>query len=200
MRVLVFDTETTGLPPKGPLDTGKWPFIVQLSFVEIETETEKLTEHDFLVRVEGEIPTTDIHGITKTRNTECGFTFPDVFGIFVQFLERADLVVGHNIEFDLNMVRVECLRHGLPFPEPPVYYCTMKSNKERCNILAPSGYVKYPKLLELYLFLFQEEPQNLHNALTDVYACLRCFYITVLKKPAPSKVVRKIAHKSTETK
>ena len=196
MRVLVFDTETTGLPPKGPLDVRTWPFVVQLSFVEMDTETDKLTEHDFLVRVAGDIPTTDIHGITKSRNTACGFTFPDVFGIFAQFLERADIVVGHNVEFDLNMVRVECRRHELAFAEPSVVYCTMRANKERCNILAESGYVKYPKLVELYRFLFHVEPENLHNALTDVYVCLRCFYATVLKKDAPTKITRKIAHVS----
>jgi DNA polymerase III epsilon subunit-like protein len=192
MRALVFDTETTGLPPKGPIDASTWPFVVQLSFVEIDTDTGKLTEHDFLVQVEGEIPTTDIHGITKSRNSACGFTFPDVFGIFSQFMQRADIVVGHNVEFDLNMVRVECRRHGLTFEEPTGVYCTMRANKERCNIIGPSGYVKYPKLVELYQFFFKEEPQNLHNALTDVYVCLRCFYMAVLKRDAPAKVVRKI--------
>ena len=195
MRVLVFDTETTGLPPKGPIDAGTWPYVVQLSFVEMDTETDKLVEHDFIVRVQGEIPTTEIHGITKGRNSACGFAFPDVFGIFSEFVKRADIVVGHNVEFDLNMVRVECLRHGLAFEEPPIVYCTMRSNNDRCNIVAPSGYVKYPKLVELYQFLFKQEPENLHNALTDVYVCLRCFHKTVLKSDAP-KVARKIAHRA----
>jgi DNA polymerase III epsilon subunit-like protein len=194
MRVLVFDTETTGLPPKGGLDVNTWPFVVQLSFVEMDTETGKLTEHDFLVQVKGDIPTTEIHGITKSRNSACGFTFPDVFGIFSQFLARADIVVGHNVEFDLNMVRVECRRNALAFEEPTVVYCTMRANKERCNLLSAAGFVKYPKLVELYRFLFQEEPADLHNALTDVYVCLRCFYKTVLKKDAPGKVLRKITH------
>ena len=41
MRILVFDTETTGLPKeKNPsiYETQKWPFIIQLSYVVYDSE------------------------------------------------------------------------------------------------------------------------------------------------------------------
>jgi DNA polymerase III epsilon subunit-like protein len=38
-----------------------------------------------------------------------------------------------------------------------------------------SGAYKWPKLEELHQHLFNEVPANLHDALTDVKACLRCF-------------------------
>ena len=35
MKVLVFDTETTGLPEKGAsiYDKSKWPYIIQISYI-----------------------------------------------------------------------------------------------------------------------------------------------------------------------
>jgi len=41
MKVLVFDTETTGLPQENNvsiLDTFRWPYIVQLSFIYYDSE------------------------------------------------------------------------------------------------------------------------------------------------------------------
>ena len=41
MKVLVFDTETTGLIPKktSVFDTTKWPYVVQLSYILYDTES-----------------------------------------------------------------------------------------------------------------------------------------------------------------
>ena len=40
MKLLVFDTETTGLPEKGAKinETNKWPYIIQLSYILYDTE------------------------------------------------------------------------------------------------------------------------------------------------------------------
>ena len=54
MRVLVFDTETTGLPPSRypPSEStiSKWPYVVQLSFVIYDTSNKKtLCDHDYII-------------------------------------------------------------------------------------------------------------------------------------------------------
>lgn len=43
------------------------------------------------------------------------------------------------------------------------------------TIAKSTQYKKNPKLAELYMHLFGEVPQGLHNSLVDTYACMRCF-------------------------
>jgi DNA polymerase III epsilon subunit-like protein len=198
MLVLVFDTETTGLPLKGSVVSPEtWPHIVQFSFIFVDTETGKHEAHDFILKGRFEIDTeaVNVHGITKQRSDTCGFDFKDVYAIFELYLARAEFLVAHNIQFDLNMLRVECARHGICFPEKdlPVQYCTMKKNVARCALYSDKGYAKFPKLSELYFHFFQAEPKALHNSLVDTYACLRCFYMSVLGLDAPSSIVNKIS-------
>lgn len=81
-------------------------------------------------------------------------------------------------------------------------YCTMQASVDLCGIMAttvprmiatvsydvngvpvvsqkpvgtPRKYKKFPKLSELHQTLFGSVPDNLHNSLVDVLACLRCF-------------------------
>jgi len=58
-------------------------------------------------------------------------------------------------------------------------YCTMQESIDLCNIIAHNSrgpYVKYPKLVELYVKLFGMLPkESLHNSLNDVIVTLRCF-------------------------
>ena len=50
-----------------------------------------------------------------------------------------------------------------------------------CNLKTISKYgkeyVKFPKLNELHMKLFNSQPRNLHNSLNDVLICLRCYYM-----------------------
>jgi DNA polymerase III epsilon subunit-like protein len=197
MLGLVFDTETSGLPSKGsPLDPACWPFIVQFSFVFFDTETSKYEAHDYIIKGPFELceEVVKIHGITKKRSDNCGLYFKDVVQIFLLYLKRAEFLIAHNLDFDLNMLRVECKRNDVPFDDSmlPMQYCTMKKNKTRCGLVAKNGFPKNPKLSELYLHLFGECPESFHNSMVDTYACMRCFYKSVLKKDAPLSVVRNI--------
>jgi DNA polymerase III epsilon subunit-like protein len=123
------------------------------------------------------------------------------FEVFVEFFDdisNVDQIVGHNISFDLNMVRVELLRLiyfkniELPNNDINLYKkllfalnnlknitCTLQDSIELCNIIAftktGKPYQKFPKLVELHKKLFDSEPSNLHNSLNDVLITLRCF-------------------------
>jgi hypothetical protein len=191
MHILVFDTETTGLPPNGrrqQVDPAKWPFIVQLGFVFVDTDSSEagLEEvHDIIVKVEGDIPTAHIHGITKEINSAQGVPFPEAFAKMSGLIDRADLIVGHNIEFDVGMLEAECLRHGIPFTPPAKQFCTMRRTTDYCGLVSAKGFPKPPKLVELHNILFGEPPSVSHKALSDVFTCLRCFYKFVLKREPP---------------
>ncbi len=53
--------------------------------------------------------------------------------------------------------------------------CTMKSSVAYCKITVNYGY-KWPSLKKLYSKLFGRTLEGVHNALTDVKACVLCYY------------------------
>lgn len=121
MLVLVFDTETTGLPPKQkeisyePAILEKWPHVVQLSYLLYDTQNNALVKvRDFILRLpENTVISQEsiaLHGITYEISKTHGIEM-DVFikEMLIDFL-KADLIVAHNLEFDLNLLKVECMR------------------------------------------------------------------------------------------
>jgi len=183
MLWLIFDTETTGLPPKHRVihnDTLQdWPHIVQFSFILFDTETLKLTEYDYIIKAPF-VPeeSTKIHGITESLNREQGFPFLCVYDIFKLCLDQCDVLIGHNVSFDINMLEVECLRNKMTFNVTKPVVCTMKSTTQLCNL----PQLKWPTLNELHRTLFNTSVLHLHNSIVDVIICLRCYYWLVYKK------------------
>lgn len=194
MKVIVFDTETTGLPPfrSSPNNSNahQWPYIVQISFIIYDTSLNKLmTSYDAIVKVPNDVDIPEecanIHGITKEISSRQGYDICDVLNIFKTAIENCDVIVAHNIEFDLNMILVETLRNKINveclFTKNRC--CTMLSSKELCNIktVGKSGkpYIKYPSLKEMHNKLFETIPKNLHNSYIDTIICLRCYYYLI---------------------
>ena len=66
------------------------------------------------------------------------------------------------------------------------HQCTMKPNVKLCNIWVKRKnsecmFLKFPKLAELHFVLFHTNVKSLHNSLTDVFVCLRCYYFIKYK-------------------
>lgn len=195
MRILFLDTETTGLPPREPLtdeNLSKWPNVVQCSFVVVDTDTDKHSEYDFIIALNSVKGSEQFHGITDRRSKIMGYTFNDVYQNLSVVMDTVDLVVGHNLQFDLNILQADCRRHSIPYHAPPAQYCTMRESTQMCNLKTANGFTKFPKLIELCTILFKSEPRGLHNALVDVYACLCCFYKIHLKRVPPNKFLRRL--------
>ena len=190
MRVLIFDTETTGLPPKNtPTNqTDKWPHIVQLSWVIYNHETGLVEEEkDNIISLGTHIPisaeSTAIHGITSEISRAKGVAIDVALFDFKLAVNRCGKIVAHNLEFDKNMIQVEFYRARI-FNNmfPPVGYCTMKQGTPICKLVKVwddgTTSFKYPKLVELYYALFGADapaPEGLHNAKVDVELCLKCY-------------------------
>jgi DNA polymerase III epsilon subunit-like protein len=199
MKVLIFDTETTGLPETKIIsqDTlNKWPHIVQFSFIIFDTIKKDIIEtKDCIIKIPDEINislnSTAIHGITNEM-TKKGENINDVLKEFFDKLRKVDLLVGHNIDFDINMIYIELLRIIYYQENISSYkfdlhllknfkniYCTMQESIDLCNIQMTSKlgkeYKKYPKLSELHEKLFGITPKNLHNSFVDILITLRCF-------------------------
>lgn len=189
MKVLVFDTETTGLPESrntSILETEKWPYIVQISWVMYDTESGDYVIADHIIDCGVDIPqeSVNIHGISKKISERKGEKLWDIMNKFDEALIQCDIVIGHNISFDKRVYMVEAIRNkrkqyftrnGVRKPE----YCTMKKSKEFCNIVKTSSkgetYLKYPRLSELHDKMFGFIPKGTHDSMADVLICLRCY-------------------------
>ena len=186
MKLLVFDTETTGLPEKGAKinNINKWPYIIQLSYILYDTENNYVLDIcDSIVKLNKNIkinPVSEsIHKISMDISQEKGINIQQVLKSLKNAVNDCDLIIGHNINFDKNIVLVELMRNNMQnIFIGKNFYCTMYGSKNICKIpinIHGKDMFKYPKLVELYKFYFKDEPENLHNSMYDVLVTLRCF-------------------------
>jgi len=179
---LFFDTETIGLPRnyKAPVtDSDNWPRLIQLSWIVTDTDGKSISEKNALIRPNGfKIPldVSKLTGITTEKALNEGFDITEVLMEFLSDFEKVNTIVGHNIDFDLNIVRAEFYRLKIKENlEAKPSVCTMKSSTDFCKLPGYYGY-RFPKLQVLYKKLFGEEFNNAHNAASDVAATRRCFF------------------------
>lgn len=179
---LFFDTETTGLPKswKAPVtDTDNWPRLVQLAWLAYDAAGNKTAGANAIIKPQGfEIPeaVAKIHGITTERALAEGCALETVLQEFHAQISVSEVLVGHNISFDVNIVGAEFIRCNFP-PIVPARrkVCTMMSSTKFCNLPGPRG-PKWPKLQELHNILFSEDFSEAHNAAADINATARCFF------------------------
>jgi len=199
MRTLVFDSETTGLSKTqiiSPSTMHLWPHVVQFSYIVFDTESNKIVKiKDSIIKVPDGFTITEenakIHGITTEISLAKGIDLLPVLEEFFADFDSADHIVGHNVSFDINMIKAELQRLIMNSSDKKLqeylttintstkFYCTMQETIELCAIELKDKYgrpyKKFPKLVELYQKMFGVTPKNLHNSLNDVIVCLRCF-------------------------
>lgn len=200
MKLFFFDLETTGLPRTVDFYT-YYPYkelayyensrIVQIAVVvyeRISNEFVKIAEHDYIIKPNNfEIKNSNIHGIEQKTADFAGIEFTQAIEFLRKDLESADLLIAHNIKFDKNVLLSELYRNKLlqdckTIESTPIF-CTSESCKDITNIkYKGSSRLKQPKLIELYEFLFNNVPDNLHNALQDTRVLAKCFFELLRKK------------------
>lgn len=144
MKLLFFDTETTGVKPGS---------ICQLSYILVDTSTKPQTtigKNIFFTVDEMEAEAERIHGFSLEKLYELseGMYFEDLYENFIKDFIDADFLIGHNVQFDIKFLKHEMLGLG-EFFEPKHVFCTMQYYKNICKILRPTGDYKNPKLEEV---------------------------------------------------
>jgi len=197
MKVLIFDTETTGLPEKDAtvFQHSKWPYIIQLSYLLYDLETNTYKYRNDYIKISDSVEMNpesyEIHKISREFLNNNGISINNALRRFNEYLNIADVIVGHNLSFDKKIVLVECYRNRIVqrfkyFVNGKKYkvneYCTMKNGKSFCNIVRinrlNNSYLKTPSLKELFNKSLPEVtlPNNLHDAFIDILITFRCYY------------------------
>ena len=142
---LIFDTETTGFPKdwNAPItDLDNWPRVVQLAW-QIHDEEGALVEvQDHIIYPDGfDIPfnSTKIHGISTERARNEGKPLEEVLAMFEASMDKCEYLIGHNVNFDLNVTGCEYYRVKGENPldqKTPVDSCT-ETTAELCKL--PGG-------------------------------------------------------------
>jgi len=176
MKLLIFDTETTGLPRlKIPAikEPNNWPHIVSISWVILNTDTNKIDkQRSYIIKPLNWLIPEDsikIHGITQERANTEGHDLAKVIGEFLA--ESYDVLVAHNLDFDLNVL-YNAIQWDLELPFKPLkkqMMCTMELSRDICKLKGNFSSYKSPKLSELYEYTFKKSPEkdSLHNSLYD---------------------------------
>ena len=238
-KILVFDTETTGLPsisilytdsPKikkekmaimKNLDSKKviqskkswkkwgelWPNIIQLSYILYDTDTNKVlkiynkylelpgtVEHDLLSN-ENIVPIIKNALLKSSKSKMERVRVIRALHDFLTAFKHADIVVGHNVLFDKQMIIASMCKSYSDYKsdkhfmhefsqiiKSDKFVCTQELTTPICKL--PMLYsrekhiYKFPKLKEAHKYIFGYEPveNTLHNALYDAVITLRCFY------------------------
>ena len=181
---LIFDTETTGLPKnwKAPIsDTDNWPRCVQIAW-QLHDELGNLVEaNSFIIKPNGyDIPyeSEKIHGISTRLAESEGEILEIVLKEFNNSILKSKFIIGHNVNFDLNVIGCEFYRlNTLSNIElTDVLDTCTETTATLCKLPGGrGGKFKLPTLTELHQFLFSAPFQDAHNATADVEATARCF-------------------------
>ena len=182
---LIFDTETTGLPKKwnAPItDSDNWPRCVQLAWQLHDSKGALISNHSYLIKPENfNIPfeSEQIHGISTVLANKIGVDLEEVLNKFISDLSKAGFIIGHNVKFDLNIIGAELFRinSDVDLLEKDILDTCTEITANVCKLPGGrGGKFKFPTLIELYSFLFDESFSEAHNASADVEATARAFF------------------------
>lgn len=178
---LFFDTETSGMPDRQlPLTHESQPRVVQIGLLLTDDSFRERAELALLVEPAGitfDPGSVKVHGIDEDTAARYGLPLRDALGIFSSLAEKADVIVAHNIEFDLKIMAIQYAREGLPDPlEGKDREDTMLLAQPVCQIENRRGDgFKPPTLAEAYHHFTGGQIENAHDALADCRACLQVF-------------------------
>ncbi|HQT62792.1 3'-5' exonuclease [Acidiphilium sp.] len=189
--ILFFDTETTGLPDnRMPLGDSCQPHLVQLACLLTDDDGAERSHANLIVNPGVPIPNraSDVHGITDEIAERAGVSSLAAVAIWNRLAERADLIVAHNIKFDLAIIETAWIRTKTSIDFEQKHgsrrrFCTMEASTPIVNLppterMIAAGFdkPKSPKLEEAIKHFFGESLDGAHDAMVDMRACARLYF------------------------
>lgn len=174
--MIVWDTETTGLPKPESCPLVEQPQIIELAAIKLDDKTLKeKARMEFLCNPKVPLPE-EIKKITHITDNMLRDQPP-----FISFIpELTDFFLGertmaaHNLGFDRSLLAFELCRIDMltKFPWPPHHLCTVEASFGIKN--------RRLKLVELHEMVTGKPHKDAHRAMADVEAL--CTVIRWLKK------------------
>ena len=183
---IFLDLETTGLAPKNKddycdyKDTQKYSScrIIQI-YMCIYNDNVLIDEIHTYIDPQMPIPdkAKEITGITDEQVKNKKFT-KAIINKIKSFLKLGDIIIGHNIAFDIHILASELFRLNEKDLAKNLFekkqFCTMKN----AHKIQKGG--RYPKLETLYSMFYKEKLGNSHDAKVDVLMCKKIYDIYIL--------------------
>lgn len=198
-RVLVFDTETNGLTPKESV------LAVSCLSLELYHSAEEnliyMFAADFQVRYyhrasdEAVNPhALNVHQLTEQRiaqlREENGAFYPTRFvedlSWFRPFLLSHNIIVGHNLAFDIRMTH----SGDLLIEEPRKQFCTMKDPRDFYKAISPEplkASVSLARAADLLDISYNKEGK--HDATIDTFVTAKVFQAVMGEDSVASKIL-----------
>lgn len=234
---MVFDTETTKLPERRhhsfdkqkshersllkdislwEKEIDEYPSIIQLAYILYDTNNpEKSKIYNKYIDIPASVKISDesksIHHITEEKiKGMSSFSKAYIYDSLNEFMQdfiTADIIVGHNVDFDRRMIVAELLRiskeHNIPhimeLMKDENFECTQEITTPICNLKVEYEYIdrktnipkyiykiKPTKLIEAYKHYFGYMPdgEHTHDAIIDAVICLRVYGMSFPGKQA----------------
>jgi DNA polymerase-3 subunit epsilon len=190
--ILVFDTETSGLPKRAGFEKlmPAWDIksydtcrVIQLAWAVYNQDGYMIRKKSVYIKPDGftlnDASANSVHNITMDTLLAEGVPIKQALREFERELGLAGIVVGHNVRFDVHALASEAWRLGLTdlaaaIEGAPVH-CTMRLAKNFCGARGQYG-IKFPRLAELFKKLYGVEPPVQHDAMADVEATAACYF------------------------
>lgn len=191
-KVLIFDTETTGLPKNRPAEHPEQPWVIQLGAVFFDLASDRFDHVVNTLVIPPDHAEIDpekfagaekVHGISLEMIYANGRSSQSVYRELRDLASEADVVASYNWDFDEKLVRYSSYRTHSTFIHRPVlgppsefgHSCVMHIAKEYY------GSPKFLKLGEAYQRVKGVPLTDAHDALADAVAAAVVFKELTLK-------------------
>lgn len=183
---LAIDVETTGLAKDYKADysdTENWPRIVELAWQVLDSDLNLVKKKCNIIKPNNFIipqDAIDIHGIDQQQAEEEGVELSGLLVELYDDIQNCQFIIGHNIAFDKRVLGCELFRANMLIEleqfKTLKKKCTMLSSMKLCDLKQNnSKRLKYPKLNETYVKLFDKKFEDAHMAEADLEATVECF-------------------------
>ena len=209
-KYMVFDTETTGLPPRAPrgappipADDPRQPRMASFAAVitdatgaplsrqkfYIRPEGWSMSYFDELARAEGKTPASEINGLTDDFLHTNGVPVHDALSFYSQAILGGLTPIAFNKLFDLKIMRGELRRAGMPdlFEETKAI-CAMAALDPYASeglCMSRPGFVKLSVACEFFGIVNEDA----HDAMGDAEATARIVAILIRDGRLPEGAV-----------
>jgi len=196
--ILFFDTETTGIRKGGFI-----PRVVQIGALLTDDNGKTVGELNVLLLPEGfeniPVEASNVHGFSTEMVKQYGIDRVAGLSAFFAMVERADTLVAHNAEYDMDLMQIEAEYYKDVQNQPYAafwleqlieakVFCTMLNSRDllklplseaQASFFKDKGITqeyKNPRLSEAHIHFMGYDFEGAHDAMADVRACKDVYF------------------------